>query len=165
MSKNFVSTVIALGSNLGDRQAFLQQALEAIATNVGSIEKQSSVYQTPPLVMPNYQGPEVADYLNMAIVVRTELSASQLLVALHQIEKQLGRNRKAEQQRWLSRVIDLDIIFYGDQVIETQTLKIPHPEMHKRDFVLKPMMEIAANWHHPLFAKTVSQLFTCLDQK
>lgn len=159
MSENSVRAVIALGSNLGQRDEFLQSAIRAIAEEVGEIEQQSSIMQTAPLLLPDYAGPEVSDYLNMAIVVSTQLAPLPLLAKLHEIERTLGRHREAETQRWMSRVIDLDIIFYGDEVVETPTLQIPHPQMHNRDFVLKPMLEIAAQWRHPISAKSVSELY------
>jgi len=153
------SVIVALGSNIGEREEFLRKAVEEIQRLVGELKQASSSYQTAPLLLPGYDGPAVNDYLNMVVEVSTELCPERLLATLLEIEKDLGRNRALETSRWMSRVIDLDIIFYGDQIIESETLRIPHPEMHKRDFVLKPLLEIAPDWKHPRLGKLVSELY------
>jgi 2-amino-4-hydroxy-6-hydroxymethyldihydropteridine diphosphokinase len=129
---------IALGSNLGDRAVNIRGALEAIgALRETQLVASSSIIETQP-VGPAGQGP----YLNGAAHVRTDLSARELLDALLEIEAQFGRDRSCEQ-RWGARTLDLDVLIFADQVIDEPGLRVPHPRMHERLFVLLPLCEIA----------------------
>lgn len=149
---------IALGSNLGDRQANYRQALERIAALPGTaIVRQSSQYETQPL------GEALAWYLNGVIEIRTGLTAEALLDRLQAIEHALGRVRSAV--RWTSRTLDLDILLFGAELIDTPHLYIPHPELHKRRFVLEPLCEIAPNFYHPRLRRTVAELLAELDDE
>ena len=149
---------IALGSNLGDRQAYYRQAVERIAGLPDTaIVGQSSQYETQPL------GEALTWYLNGVIEIRTGLAAKALLDRLQGIEHALGRVRSAV--RWTSRTLDLDILFFGAELIDTPDLRVPHPELHKRRFVLEPLCEIAPNFYHPGLRRTVAELLAELDDE
>ncbi len=149
---------LLLGGNLGDKQQLFTKALEMIASNAGTITAQSAVYETEPW------GFESNDlFWNQAAVVETRLQPLQLLEQTQHIEKQLGRVRHAQQ--YASRLIDLDLLFYDEQVIRHPRLEIPHPRIAERRFVLKPLAEIAPHFLHPVLHKTIAQLLAdCPDQ-
>lgn len=148
---------IALGSNKGLKLQNLQSAIDAIFKTVGTIEKISKVYNTPAF------GFEGEDFHNACIMVNTELKPKQLLKYLLKIEKDLGR-MKSSSEGYESREIDLDILFYEDEIVEQKSLVIPHPEIHHRRFVLEPLMDIAKDIAHPKLNKTVSELLgECSD--
>lgn len=140
---------IALGSNLGNREENLKTAIEKIKKIV-QIKEISSIYETEPEGYKN-QGL----FLNMAIEIKTSLGPQELLSNLQEIENEMGRTREIKNG---PRTIDLDIIFYEDKIIEEQNLKIPHPLMHKRNFVLLPMNEIAPEFIHPILKKSIKTL-------
>ncbi|MFD2822161.1 2-amino-4-hydroxy-6-hydroxymethyldihydropteridine diphosphokinase [Lacinutrix iliipiscaria] len=149
---------ISLGSNKGDKFKNLQNAIDAIHQQIGHIKLISKVYKSPAF------GFESDDFLNTCLILETELKPAKLLKNLLGIEKQLGRVRSASEG-YQARIIDLDIIFFEEDVLESKTLTIPHPEMHKRRFVLQPLNNIAAQLKHPLFEKEVSVLLEeCTDQ-
>ena len=142
---------IGFGSNLGNRCALINQALQALSDlPTISLKKLSSLYETAPV---GYL--EQGAFLNGAILIKSSLAASELLERLLAIENTLGRVRK---ERWGPRTIDLDILFYGDQIIDEVDLLVPHPELGKRLFVLEPLHEIASTWLHPRFGGTISEL-------
>ena len=150
---------IAIGSNLGDRQTYYQQALERIAALPDThIVRQSSQYETEPL------GEASTWYLNGVIEIQTAFSAEPLLHHIQAIENALGRVRSAK--RWTPRTMDLDILFFDAQIVETPELDIPHPELHNRRFVLEPLCEIAPDFLHPRLQRTVSEMLAQLhDEK
>jgi 2-amino-4-hydroxy-6-hydroxymethyldihydropteridine diphosphokinase len=125
---------IGLGSNLGDRLGYLQAAVAALSARGLEVAGVSSVYESDAL------GPPQPDYLNAVVSVSTSLSARELLAALKEIEGELGRQRT---ERWGPREIDLDLLLYGDEMLEEDGLTVPHPEMTRRAFVLMPLLEIA----------------------
>ncbi len=128
-------TYLLLGTNLGDRIALLNNALTAIAREIGIIRKLSSVYETAAW------GKEgQPNYLNQAVLVITPLTPLQLLEKINTIEKNLGRKRVV---KWESRPIDIDILGYADQIIDTPDLQVPHPHLPNRRFALIPLQEIA----------------------
>lgn len=124
---------IALGSNVGDRLENLRSALSAMEAAGIHVGKISSVYETDPL------GPDQPDYLNAVCLARTQLSPAALLEVLKRIEHNVGR---VPRQRWGPREIDLDILLIGNQIIDTEDLKVPHPELVNRPFVLIPLIEL-----------------------
>jgi 2-amino-4-hydroxy-6-hydroxymethyldihydropteridine pyrophosphokinase len=142
---------LGIGTNLGDREKNLEQALDKIAEVIGIIASRSSVYETEPW---GFQSSD--KFLNMVIGVDTNLKPSGLLGRLLMIESLLGRLRDGKQ--YSSRIIDIDILLYGRQKVDTISLKIPHPRMHQRNFVLIPLCEIAPRIVHPVFGKTMTEL-------
>lgn len=156
-----VSTHIAylsLGSNKGDRFKNLQDAINLIYVKIGKVDIISKVYNSPAF------GFESADFLNTCIRLETQLTAKEVLKTLLSIEKTLGRVRN-KKSGYEARTIDLDIIFYDDDIINTKTLQIPHPEMSKRKFVLKPLHNIAPKIMHPEMNQDVETLLESCDDK
>ena len=142
---------LGMGSNMGDKKAYLDGATEALNKVKGcQVEKVSEYLVTEP-----YGGVEQDDFLNACAQIKTLLSPEELLDVLHEIEKEAHRERIV---RWGPRTLDLDILLYDDVVMETDDLIIPHIEMELRDFVLKPLSEIAPNLRHPVSKKTVTQM-------
>jgi 2-amino-4-hydroxy-6-hydroxymethyldihydropteridine diphosphokinase len=147
---------IALGSNLGDREANLRHAQEALATAV-TICDRSSVHETAPQYVTD-QPP----FLNMVLRGVTDLPPHDLLEFLKGIERDLGRR---PGKRFGPRPIDLDILYYEDQMINDADLQIPHPRIAEREFVLAPLAEIAADFHHPATGRTTAEMAKLLDSR
>ncbi len=145
-----IDVFLLLGSNLGDRQLLLQQAIERIETDIAPIEKKSSVYETQ-----SWGKTDAPNYLNQVIQLKTGLSPQMVLQKILHIENVLGRKR---EEKWGSRTIDIDILFYGPDIIAGPGLTIPHPELHNRMFTLAPLNEIAPDLVHPLLHKTIFDL-------
>ncbi|MGN8069158.1 2-amino-4-hydroxy-6-hydroxymethyldihydropteridine diphosphokinase [Mucilaginibacter sp. SG564] len=141
---------LLLGSNLGDRKLFLKQAINHIEAEITPVVKLSSVFETQ-----SWGKTDAPDYLNQVVQLHTSLSARELLEKILAIEIMLGRERK---EKWGARTIDIDILFYGDEIVDEPDLKIPHPELHKRRFTLEPLAEIAAAFVHPVLHKDILQL-------
>ncbi len=142
---------LGIGSNLGDREGYLDFAVEQLGRDSTiDVKRVSSYIETEP-----YGPVEQPDFLNGVIEVETYLEADELLDIIHDIEEEAGRERIIH---WGPRTLDIDILFFDDEIINTETLTIPHPEMHKRDFVLRPMMEIAPYIYHPTLKKNIVQL-------
>jgi 2-amino-4-hydroxy-6-hydroxymethyldihydropteridine diphosphokinase len=147
---------LQLGSNLGDRELLLKDAITAIVNRVGDVVKFSKVYESAPW---RVEGQE--NYLNQILKVRTTLSAEEILSIVLDIEKKLGRVRL---EKWGERLIDIDIIFYNDSIIETSELCVPHKHLHERMFVLTPLHNIAPEMIHPKYNKTIEELLKmCKD--
>jgi 2-amino-4-hydroxy-6-hydroxymethyldihydropteridine diphosphokinase len=147
---------LGLGTNMGDRDANLREAISRIGENIGSVSKASSLFETEPWGFESRNR-----FLNMVAEVETRLTPSGVLGAILMIEAQLGRIRGGKQ--YSSRVIDIDILFYDDLILDGITLKIPHPLMHKRNFVMVPLNEIAPDLIHPVLKKSVGSLLNCCE--
>ena len=148
-----VHAYIGLGSNLGDREATLSEALCALAAN-GAVRvlSVSSLYETDP-VGPPPQGP----YFNVAVGIETSLGPIELLDELQRLEAQAGRVREGVP-RWSARTLDVDLLLYGEQTIDEPRLQVPHPNLAGRAFVLEPLCDIAARVVHPASGKTLEEL-------
>ncbi len=144
---------LALGSNLGDRVEALRKAVKALASCV-EVKSISPVYETAPAYITDQPA-----FLNAAVTGITQLEPLPLLWALKNLERDIGRTPTF---RFGPRVIDIDIIFYDDVVFETPELTIPHPRVFERDFVLKPLSDIAPTWKHAKLGKTVAELLEAL---
>ena len=157
IERGWHTAYIALGSNMGDRKAYLDQAVKELDDRADSrVEKVSGFIETPP-----YGVTDQADFLNGCLKLKTLLYPGELLEELGRIEKDAGRERIIH---WGPRTLDLDIIFYDDLVWEEDELCIPHVEMHKRRFVLEPLSEIAPYKRHPVYGKTVKEMLAELAE-
>ncbi len=151
IEREWHDVIIALGSNMGDREGYLNGAVEKLNAVRGCrVKKVSDFIETPP-----YGVTDQADFLNGCLEMETLLYPHELLDELHRIEKEAGRERII---RWGPRTLDLDIIFYDDMILQDDDLCIPHVEMHKREFVLKPLCGIAPYKRHPVTGKTVKEM-------
>lgn len=146
---------IALGSNLGDRLATLNAALEALDHTAGiRVQARSGWYETQAVTSPEATTPQ-PDYLNGCALLQVSLSPLQLLEALLRTEAKFGRIRR---ERWGARTLDLDLLLFDDLILDTPKLQIPHPRMNDRAFVLVPLAEIAPDWIDPITGKSIDQL-------
>lgn len=144
-------THLLTGANLGDRIGTLEAARRLIEVKIGTVLKTSGIYETQ-----SWGNVDQPDYLNQALEVATSLPPGAVLEAIFEIEATLGRIRRS---KWESRLIDIDILFYENKVLNTKELTIPHPHLHRRNFVLVPMLEIAPNKQHPIYKKTIEELY------
>ena len=145
------------GGNLGDRKKTLEQASDMVEKNIGVIAARSSVYQTAA-----WGKTDQPDFLNQVLKVKTSLTPQELIDEILKIEKSLGRER---QEKYGPRLIDIDILFFDNEVIKSKSLTIPHPQLHNRRFVLVPLNEIAPRFIHPVLKKSIAQLLLeCPDK-
>ena len=156
MSEQPITVYLGLGSNMGNRQANLDSALEFLSQRL-QLKKVSSLYDTEPVG--NTEQPR---FLNMVCQVNTRLAPEELLTLAKGIELKLGRAPRTSNA---PRPIDIDILFYGDQVVKTKKLVIPHPRLTERAFVLVPLDEIAPDFVHPVNNKTVRELLQDVTEK
>ena len=151
ITRGWHTAYVALGSNLGDKKAYLDSAVQALRADetmrMGAV---SDYFVTAP-----YGGVEQDDFLNAALCLHTLLPPHELLNRLHEIEQAAGRERLVH---WGPRTLDLHILFYDDEIIADETLHIPHPEIPKRNFVLQPLAQIAPYLVHPVYHRTISEL-------
>lgn len=153
-----VQAAVGLGSNVGDRFAYLEGASHQLKETTGvQVIAQSAMYETAPV-----GHLEQAHFLNQAILLTTSLSPRALLQVLQDIEKMAGRTREIH---WGPRTLDMDLLFYGDLIVADHDLQIPHPFLHQRAFVLIPLMDVAPDWVHPGLGKTILQLANEVDGK
>lgn len=145
---------LLLGSNLGDREYYISEAVDLISQRAGVVELKSSYYETA-----SWGKTDQPDFINQAIFLKTKLSPQQLLITILDIEKHFGRERLV---KWGSRTIDIDILFYSDMIIKESDLVVPHPYLHERAFALLPLAEIAAEFVHPQCKKTILELCNSL---
>ncbi len=147
---------LGLGSNVGERIVFMENAMSEIGRIKDTrITKSAAVYETEP-----WGNVRQDDYLNSAVEIETGLNAENLLKELKSIEKKLGRTAN---KKWSEREIDIDLLFYGNEIIQNDFMKIPHPQIENRRFVLIPMNEIAPGFIHPILGKTISELLNITD--
>lgn len=139
------------GSNIEPRMSFLQKAAEMIAEQIGIIKKQSAVYESEP-----WGFDADLTFLNQVVMVKSVLSAEEVLKNILDIEQKLDRTRV--ESGYASRTIDVDILYYGAEIINNEKLTIPHPRLQERNFTLKPLVEIAADYNHPVLQKTNKEL-------
>ncbi|QHS57689.1 2-amino-4-hydroxy-6-hydroxymethyldihydropteridine diphosphokinase [Mucilaginibacter sp. 14171R-50] len=145
-----INVFLLLGSNLGDRNVFLHKAIACIEQGIAPVVDKSAVYETQSWGKTNQP-----DYLNQVIMLQTNLPAQQVLAKILHIETVLGRSR---EEKWGSRTIDIDILFYGDEVINQPNLIVPHPQLHNRRFTLEPLGVLAPGLIHPVLNKTILEL-------
>ena len=146
-----VKVFLGLGSNKGDRLKFLTDAVNELEKNPDiNIIKSSSIYETEP-----WGNKTLSKFLNSVIEIETELKPLELLKELKQVEKELGR---VNNEEWTDREIDIDILFYGSDIVHNQALDIPHSEVENRKFVLVPLKEIAPDFIHPVINKSIMEL-------
>lgn len=150
------TAILLIGGNMGDRPGYLQQAATLLAAKAGRVLAESALYETAA-----WGDVEQPDYLNQALLLETALDAPALLEVMMDTEKEIGRIRR---EKWGSRVIDIDMIFFNHEVITLPQLKVPHPQMQHRRFVLAPLNELIPEWVHPILQLTVHQLLeACTD--
>ncbi len=147
---------LLLGSNEGDRQGWLLKARTSVTECIGTIQRLSSVYETAPWGLSDQPA-----FLNQVLEISTDMTPDQLLQVVNKIEHQLGRQRTVA---WGQRTLDLDILFYNEEIIDTPTLKIPHPQIHNRRFTLVPLTELTPDFIHPVLKKSCKSLLAeCPD--
>lgn len=151
ITRGWHRSYVAVGSNLGDREAYIRQGIASLNRREDCVvERVSELIGTKP-----YGVEEQPDFMNGMLELRTLLFPEELLETLHEVEQEAKRERN---MHWGPRTLDLDIIFYDNCVVDKQILKIPHPDMQNREFVLKPLAELAPYLRHPLTGKTVEQM-------
>jgi 2-amino-4-hydroxy-6-hydroxymethyldihydropteridine diphosphokinase len=156
-TKKYINVYLSLGSNSGNRRQNIEAALGLITKQIGKIARKSHLYETQPWGVTD-QDP----FYNIVVMANTTQEPRELLENITKIERELGRERK---EKWGPRVIDIDIVFYGKRIIRDKGLEIPHPEMHKRAFVLVPMMELDPEFEHPTLHTAMDMLYMdCDDQ-
>lgn len=149
--------LLGLGTNLGDKRKNLEIALESISNKIGAITRLSSLYETKAWGVQNQD-----NYYNLALEVYTEIYPFALIREILEIESSLGRVR---EKKWDSRIIDIDILFFENYIINTDHLQLPHPFIEKRNFVLEPLNELVSDLIHPKLRNTIRELkATCLDK-
>jgi 2-amino-4-hydroxy-6-hydroxymethyldihydropteridine diphosphokinase len=152
-----VKLYILLGGNLGDKSKVFSEARLRLSQQVGTITNQSAIYETEPW---GFESDDI--FWNQVIKIETSISPEEVLHQTQQIEQDLGRIRKVQQ--YDSRIIDIDILFYGNQIIQTENLVVPHPRLQERKFALVPLCEIAPELIHPVLQKSIRQLlYECVD--
>ena len=141
---------LLLGGNLPDRMQWIAHGRAAIAAGIGAIIQSSAIYETAA-----WGKEDQGAFLNLALEVRTSLAPTDLLAAIHKIESALGRQR---EEKWGSRTLDIDILVYGNEVIDLPDLKVPHPQLQNRRFALVPLCDIAPDFNHPVLDKSMKEL-------
>jgi 2-amino-4-hydroxy-6-hydroxymethyldihydropteridine diphosphokinase len=150
--------ILLLGSNIPDRSSYINKSIKLISNSVGTIVKQSSVYESEP-----WGFVASVAFLNQIVLVETKFEPQEVLAITQKIEGLLGRKKK-EGEGYESRTIDIDILFYDDEKVEFPGLIIPHPHVHERLFTLLPLVEVDPGWVHPVVGKTARQLLSdCTD--
>lgn len=151
---------LGLGTNLGDKRNNLLTAVDHIEEKIGKVTSLSSFYETEPWGFKSDNS-----FLNAALCVETSLEPVAILHIIKEIEVEMGRTRKSVNNVYADRPIDIDILLYDDMIMETEELTIPHPLMTERDFVMKPLVEIAGDTVHPVFKKKLRKIFHKVGSK
>ncbi len=150
-----LTVYLSLGGNIGDRSAYLAKAQQLLIAQIGPLVKASSIYETE-----SWGREDLDPFLNQVIALKTDQSPQELMKTCMEIENLLGRRRI---QHWGNRSIDIDILLYGDEIIHDSDLEIPHARLHQRNFVLIPLLEIAAELIHPVFQKNIQSLYQVVE--
>lgn len=151
ITRKWHEVYVALGSNLGDKKEYIETAINGLRNTKGCrVEKISKLIVTEP-----YGGVEQDEFLNGVLKLSTLLTPQELLLRLHELEREAGRERLIH---WGPRTLDLDILLYDDEIIQEEYLCVPHADMHNRQFVLEPMVEIAPYKRHPVYGKTMTEM-------
>ncbi len=141
---------------MGEREEYLKNASELLATEIGVIQKESKIYESVPWGVENQ-----SNYLNQVLEIKSEFSAEEVLERVLQIEDKIGRIRN---EKWGERIIDIDILLFNDSIVEKDGICIPHIHLHNRRFVLIPLNEVAPSFIHPKYNKTIEELLSeCKD--
>ena len=149
---------VGLGTNLGDKEQNLRDAVQKIEEQIGKVVSLSAFYVTAPWGFSSDNS-----FLNAAVCVETKLSPLEVLQETQMIEKELGRTQKSVNRMYSDRLIDIDLLLYGDKILQDERLSLPHPLMDERKFVLEPLAEIAPDVVHPVLHKTIRELFLVLS--
>jgi 2-amino-4-hydroxy-6-hydroxymethyldihydropteridine diphosphokinase len=152
-----ITYYLLTGSNIGNSAEHLHAARQSIGHKLGIVTNTSSIYKTAPWGNTNQQ-----DFLNQVLEVQTEMTPEKVLETILQIEQDMGRTRL---HKWEPRIIDIDILFASDLICKSSGLTIPHPLLHERRFTLEPMNEIATDFEHPVFKKTIHNLLISCEDK
>ena len=159
IERSWHQVYLSLGSNMGDREKHLQNAVKELGEHpLIQVQQTADIIETE-----SYGGVEQDKFLNTAVKMRTLLTAKELLKQIHDIEKEEGCTRENEIH-WGPRILDIDIVFYDKEVYEDDALILPHVDMENRYFVLKPLSQLAPNFRHPILGKTVTQLLNALPE-
>jgi 2-amino-4-hydroxy-6-hydroxymethyldihydropteridine diphosphokinase len=149
---------LCIGGNLGEREANLEEARDFIDFNLGDVIAASAIYESEPWGMT-----DVPNFLNQVLEIQSELSDKELLEEIAELEEFFGRERSAEG--YVSREMDVDVLFIDQATIETEELRVPHPKMQERRFVLEPLAEIAPDFIHPVLKKSIQELLVSCPDK
>jgi 2-amino-4-hydroxy-6-hydroxymethyldihydropteridine diphosphokinase len=148
---------LLIGGNTGQREQFLQEALDSLEATCGYITKKSSVYETAA-----WGNTDQSAFLNQALLIQTPFNAVELMTEILLVEEKMGRIRT---EKYAPRIIDIDVLLFNKDIIESPLIQVPHPQLAYRRFALLPLQEIAPRYHHPILHKTVTQLLKeCPDQ-
>jgi len=151
MSNPRQQAILSLGSNMGDSPGNLREACRRLEKKAGRILQRSKIYKTQP-----WGKADQPEFYNMSVRLETKSNPEELMKNILAIEKEMGRERGV---KWGPRLIDIDLVLFGDLVIHTPELTVPHPEMHRRNFVLVPTLDIAGDWIHPVFGESIEELY------
>ena len=153
------SVLILLGSNLGDREMLVNQACSMIGERCGEIVAKSRLYESEPWGFKSEHW-----FLNQVVRINTSFAPDELMQTLLDIEKELGRDRTTPHEGYVSRPMDLDILYFGNEIIDNECVTAPHPRLHQRRFTLLPLCDLAPDFVHPVLKKTNHQLLDeCQD--
>jgi 2-amino-4-hydroxy-6-hydroxymethyldihydropteridine diphosphokinase len=161
------SAFLSFGSSLGDRQSYFSQAKDLLEQFGVQVVRWSSLYETEPFYY-DERDKDQPWYWNAVLEVETEHSAQSLLLLCHEVESRLGRSTRSEMEegvkRYFPRTIDVDVLLYEDQVLDTELITVPHPRFHERRFSLVPLVDLIPDQVHPILGKTMAQLLQeCID--